>query len=127
MHRFLFRMLVSLILLNKRLNERSHNRRRLLRVSLLSTRVINICNTESRFITFSPVIQLVLLYHLMSSITKVGNIPLKIIHQTPRHVTSDINTIFFNSLSQGSEVASEVLGSELIIENLLLRQVVLPL
>ena len=48
-----------LILLDKRLNEWSNHSGRLLRVSLLSASVINICDTEASLVALSPIYLLV--------------------------------------------------------------------
>ncbi|KAK5632068.1 hypothetical protein RRF57_007782 [Xylaria bambusicola] len=83
-----------------------HLHRALLGGPFLITLIVDICDAEARLIALSP---------------------LEVIHQRPSHVPLDITPVLGHGLRHGVNVIPEVVDAELVLENLLHRQVVLAL
>lgn len=97
---------LTLLLLNELVKERPNNLGALLREPLLPALIIHKRDSKPRLVSLSP---------------------LKVIHQTPRHVRTHIHAILLHRLRQRRDVAAEVLSAELVIEDALERQVILAL
>lgn len=88
------------------LKQRRQMLRTLLGISLLLIHVIHVAHTKPRLISIRP---------------------LKVVHQRPGKVTPDIHAIQRRRLRHGLDVAVVVLHSEVVLEELLERHVVLVL
>src|SRR4051812_16377951 len=92
----------TLFLLDQCTEDRANGLGALLQIPLLASLIVHIRDTEPGLVPLGP---------------------LKIVHQTPREVTSNISTVLDRS-RQRMDVSPEVLCAELVIQDLLLRHVV---
>lgn len=53
--------------------------------------------------------------------------PLEVVHEGPSHIALDVTSVLSDGLSQGVDVATEVVDAELVVEDLFERQIVLAL
>jgi len=87
----------------------------LLRYPLLAALVIHIADAEASLVTFRP-----FKVAALRSVSDKSDMSIRsgLLHETPRHVTSDIDVILAGSLSHGIDIITEIVGAKVVLQQL---------